>query len=301
MSNKLKKNIGQGLIIFVLCLFSFVQIFPFYLQLVNSLQPLSFQPQYGKMYFWPESVNFSNYALAFEMAELAEGLKNTLIAATLFTLISLCVVMIVGYVLGKKNFKGKKLVTICLLGTMMIPGEILMVPNYFLMVNLNWLNDLKALFLPGIVNIFGIFLVKQYMNTIPDSLLESAELDATKDQLVVATNAAFEPFEYTKGDKYYGLAQKYLPKGASGVVAFGVKGTRADAQKLMDSLKLAAIVVHVADARTCVLHPASMTHRQLTDEQLVKAGISPTMVRFSVGIEHIDDILADLEQAFEQI
>lgn len=104
-----------------------------------------------------------------------------------------------------------------------------------------------------------------------------------------------------KGDKYYGLAQKYLPKGASGVVAFGVKGTRTDAQKLMDSLKLAAIVVHVADARTCVLHPASMTHRQLTDEQLVKAGISPTMVRFSVGIEHIDDILADLEQAFEQI
>ena len=104
-----------------------------------------------------------------------------------------------------------------------------------------------------------------------------------------------------KGDKYYGLAQKYLPKGASGVVAFGVKGTRADAQKLMDSLKLAAIVVHVADARTCVLHPASMTHRQLTDEQLVKAGISPTMIRFSVGIEHIDDILADLEQAFDQI
>ena len=101
-----------------------------------------------------------------------------------------------------------------------------------------------------------------------------------------------------KGDKYYPLAQKYLPKGASGVVAFGVKGTRADAQKLMDSMKLAAIVVHVADARTCVLHPASMTHRQLTDEQLVMAGISPTMIRFSVGIEHIDDILADLEQAF---
>ena len=84
-------------------------------------------------------------------------------------------------------------------------------------------------------------------------------------------------------------------------ITFGVKGTRADAQKLMDSLKLAAIVVHVADARTCVLHPASMTHRQLTDEQLVLAGISPTMIRFSVGIEHIDDIIADLEQAFAQI
>lgn len=104
-----------------------------------------------------------------------------------------------------------------------------------------------------------------------------------------------------KGDKYHALAQKYLPKGGSGVVSFGVKGTRSDATRLMDSLRLAKIVVHVADARTCVLHPASMTHRQLTDEQLVKAGISPTMVRFSVGIEHIDDILADLDQAFAKV
>lgn len=104
-----------------------------------------------------------------------------------------------------------------------------------------------------------------------------------------------------KGDKYHALAQKYLPKGCSGVVSFGVKGTRSDATRLMDSLRLAKIVVHVADARTCVLHPASMTHRQLTDEQLVMAGISPTMIRFSVGIEHIDDILADLEQAFAKV
>lgn len=104
-----------------------------------------------------------------------------------------------------------------------------------------------------------------------------------------------------KGDKYHALAQKYLPKGCSGVVSFGVKGTRSDATRLMDSLRLAKIVVHVADTRTCVLHPASMTHRQLTDEQLVKAGISPTMVRFSVGIEHIDDILADLDQAFAKV
>lgn len=104
-----------------------------------------------------------------------------------------------------------------------------------------------------------------------------------------------------KGDKYHALARKYLPRGASGVISFGVKGTRDDAMKLMDHLKLIKIVVHVADARTCVLHPASMTHRQLTDEQLVKAGISPTMVRLSVGIEHVDDLLADLEQAFAVI
>lgn len=103
------------------------------------------------------------------------------------------------------------------------------------------------------------------------------------------------------GDKYYALAKKYLPLGCSGVISFGVKGTREDAMRLMDALKMIKIVVHVADARTCVLHPASMTHRQLTDEQLVKAGISPTMVRLSVGIEHVDDILADLVQAFEQV
>ncbi len=119
----------------------------------------------------------------------------------------------------------------------------------------------------------------------------------------LANNPKVEWVRYPglKGDAYYELAKKYLPKGSAGVVTFGVKGTRKDAQRLMDAMKLAAIVVHVADARTCVLHPASMTHRQLTDEQLVAAGISPTTIRYSVGIEHIDDIIADLEQAFAQI
>lgn len=100
---------------------------------------------------------------------------------------------------------------------------------------------------------------------------------------------------------YHALAQKYLPDGCAGVISFEVKGGREVAMKLMNSLKLAAIVVHVADVRTCVLHPASMTHRQLTDEQLIDAGISPGMVRLSVGIEHLDDIIEDLKQAFEQI
>ncbi len=102
-----------------------------------------------------------------------------------------------------------------------------------------------------------------------------------------------------EGDAEHALAEKYLPDGTSGVVAFGVKGGRNAAMKFMDSLKLAGIVVHVADARTSILHPASTTHRQLTDEQLVAGGISPEMVRLSVGIEHIDDIIADLRQALE--
>ena len=100
-----------------------------------------------------------------------------------------------------------------------------------------------------------------------------------------------------KGNKYYDLAQKYMPKGTCGVISFGLKGGRSAAENMMDKLKLAAIVTHVADARTCVLHPASHTHRQMTDEQLVEAGVAPDLIRFSVGIENVNDIIADLEQA----
>ena len=99
------------------------------------------------------------------------------------------------------------------------------------------------------------------------------------------------------GNKYYELAQKYMPNGTSGVISFGLKGGRETCVRFMDSLKLGAIVTHVADARTSVLHPASHTHRQLSDEQLVEAGVQPDLIRFSVGIEGIEDILADIDQA----
>lgn len=101
--------------------------------------------------------------------------------------------------------------------------------------------------------------------------------------------------------KYYETAQKYMPKGTCGVISFGLKGGREAASKMMDHLKLAAIVTHVADARTSVLHPASHTHRQMNEEQLKEAGVAPDLIRFSVGIEHIDDIIADLEQALARI
>lgn len=99
------------------------------------------------------------------------------------------------------------------------------------------------------------------------------------------------------GDKYYDLAQKYMPDGTCGVISFGLKGGRAAAAEFMDKLKLAAIVTHVADARTSVLHPASHTHRQLNDEQLKEAGVDPSMIRLSVGIEDVRDIIGDLEHA----
>ena len=104
-----------------------------------------------------------------------------------------------------------------------------------------------------------------------------------------------------KSSKYYELAQKYMPNGTCGVISFGVKGGREAATRFMDSLKMAAIVTHVADARTCVLHPASTTHRQLSDQQLEEAGVSPDLIRLSVGIEYADDIINDIRQALDQI
>ena len=102
-----------------------------------------------------------------------------------------------------------------------------------------------------------------------------------------------------ENDKYHALAQKYMPNGTCGVISFGLKGGRQAAGEFMDKLKLAAIVTHVADARTCVLHPASHTHRQLSDEQLKEAGVDPSLIRLSVGIENADDIIEDIRQALE--
>ena len=107
-------------------------------------------------------------------------------------------------------------------------------------------------------------------------------------------------FSGLEKDSQHELAKKYLPKGSCGVISFGVVGGREAAVKFMDSLKLAAIVTHVADARTCVLHPASTTHRQMNDEELLAAGVSPDLIRMSVGIEDVQDIIADVDQALEK-
>lgn len=111
----------------------------------------------------------------------------------------------------------------------------------------------------------------------------------------------FVNFAGLEGDRYHELAQKYMPNGTCGVISFGLKGTKEDAARFMDSLQLAAIVTHVADARTCVLHPASHTHRQMNDEQLKEAGVTPGLIRLSVGIENPQDIIDDLAQALEQV
>ena len=112
---------------------------------------------------------------------------------------------------------------------------------------------------------------------------------------------SFVTYPGLEGDKYYELAQKYMPNGTCGVVSFGFKGGRTAAETFMKRLKLGAIATHMADARTCCLHPASATHRQMNDQELVAAGITPDLVRFSCGIENAADLIADIEQALEQV
>ena len=129
----------------------------------------------------------------------------------------------------------------------------------------------------------------------------SANAQETAEFLAEQPEVEFVNYPGLKGDKYYSLGQKYLPDGASGVISFSLKGGRDAAVKFMDSLEMASNVVHVATVKTCVLHPASETHRQLSDEQLANAGITPGMIRLSVGIEDIDDIIEDLSKGFASI
>ena len=145
------------------------------------------------------------------------------------------------------------------------------------------------------------FLLNLGLETLPlrmerycENALKVAKYFAASDKIEAVMYPGLE------GDKYYDLAQKYL-KGASGVISIIVKGGKEKAIQFMDGLKLASNEVHVADIRTCVLHPASETHRQLTDEQLVAAGINPGMMRFSCGLENVEDIIEDIEQSLEQL
>lgn len=149
---------------------------------------------------------------------------------------------------------------------------------------------------------FNAFILNLGLETLPLRM----ERHCSNAQAVAAFLESHEKVAWVnypglKSNKYYELAQKYMPNGTCGVISFGLKGGRKAAEELMDKLKLAAIVTHVADARTCVLHPASHTHRQMNDEQLKEAGVAPDLIRLSVGIEHVSDIIDDLAQALEQI
>lgn len=168
----------KGLIVLILSVFAFLQVFPFYLEFVQSVQPIEgFTPVDGKVYFWPVSWSWANYTTAIQEGDLLTGLRNTLIVSFSFTLISAVIILVVGYVLSKKKFKGRNVVTIALLVTMMVPGQMLMITNYQLVSSLNWTSTFAALILPGIVNVSGIFLVKAFMDSVPNEVLEAAKVD----------------------------------------------------------------------------------------------------------------------------
>ena len=146
------------------------------------------------------------------------------------------------------------------------------------------------------------FLLNMGMETLPLRMKQHcANAQAMAEFLQAHPKVAWVSYAGLPGDKYHALAQKYMPNGTCGVISFGVKGGRAAAEKFMAGLKLASIATHVADAKTCVLHPASSTHRQMNDEELRAAGVGPDLIRLSVGIEDIRDLIADVEQALDAI
>ncbi len=148
----------------------------------------------------------------------------------------------------------------------------------------------------------GAFLINQGIETLPIRMERHCKnADTVAHFLAKQDKVEYVSYPTLEGDSYNALAQKYLPNGCSGVIAFTLKGGREAGVRFIDSLKLISLVVHVADIRTCVLHPASSTHRQMSDEQLESAGVAPGLIRLSVGLENTDDIIADIAQALENV
>lgn len=148
----------------------------------------------------------------------------------------------------------------------------------------------------------GAFLLDLGLQTLPLRIRQhSSNAQTVAEYLEQQEDIEFINYPGLASDKYHALAEKYLPEGTAGVISFSIKGGRARAAKFIDSLKLVSLEVHVADIHSCILHPATSTHRQLSDQQLVDCGITPGLVRLSVGLENVDDILEDLKQAFAAI
>ena len=168
---------------------------------------------------------------------------------------------------------------------------------YSVKLRVQWIRDIGTPMMPfnAFLSMIGVETLHVRMERHCQNALALAEF------LEQHPKVAWVNYPGLKSSPQYAMAQKYMPRGASGVLCFGVKGGKEAGEKVMNSLKIAAIVVHVADIRTGVLHPASMTHRQLSEQELIAAGVSPDLIRVSVGIEHIDDLKADFDQALRQV
>ena len=168
----------------ILIIFMFLQIFPFYLSLVQSLQSKDFIPS-NTLSLFPEHISFQNYVIAWRDSNLMLGFLWSLFYAGGYTAISVVIITVVAYVLSKKRFRGRTFMFLFFMSALMVPGEILLVSNYILVNELNLYHTPFAVLLPGLVNIFGIFLLRQFMHTVPDSILESAVLDGAGELRVI--------------------------------------------------------------------------------------------------------------------
>ena len=168
---------------------------------------------------------------------------------------------------------------------------------YIVKARAQLMRDLGCMMSPN-----SAFILNMNMETLPIRMARHCE-NALAVAKYLENHPKIEWVNYPglQSNKYYELAKKYLPDGCSAVIAYGVKGGKAAAKKFLENLKLASLEIHVADIRTCCLHPASTTHRQLTDEQLAECGVSPDLIRMSIGLESVDDIIKDIEQALETV
>ena len=177
MSNMGKRFNYRGLIVVVfLSIFVLMQIFPFWISIVQSLQPKEFIVM-NTIELWPQAFSIKNYLIAWQDANLELGYLWSLIYSISFTGITAIICLITAYVLDKKHFKGREFIFLFFMSALMVPGEILLITNYLLITELNLLGTPFAVIMPGLVNVFGIFLMKQFMHSVPDSVLESAKLD----------------------------------------------------------------------------------------------------------------------------
>ncbi|PWM75929.1 MAG: hypothetical protein DBX59_00370 [Bacillota bacterium] len=171
--------------IFILSVFALIQIFPFWVKLVDSFMEPGFIGELGKIYLFPPNFSFENYVGAWERVDMLGGFINSIYYTAVYLLLSTVIIILMGYALSKKKFHGRNLIFMLLIATMMVPGEVLLVSLYGLVNAFNMQNTPAAIFLPGIINILGIFLAKQFMDSIPDSLIEAAKIDGASEFRVI--------------------------------------------------------------------------------------------------------------------
>lgn len=177
------KDIAVQSVCYLIMLFAgFLLVFPYWLQLAASLTSLDFLGKLGKIYWWPQGgLNFSNYAVAFRVGDLWRGFLNSIIVVGISTAVSLIFAFILGYCFGKLRFRGRNAWFWVILASMMVPGEVLLVPLYLITDWMNLTESLGGIIVPGLINVFGVFLFRQFMNQIPDSCLEAADIDGASE------------------------------------------------------------------------------------------------------------------------